>query len=201
MSSEWKKLESVPEACQYAKPQLYTDILGKEWILFLGTLSGIVGYRGYRYHTPVTRANRSYCYDIKNDKYIPFTFNYNRDLASRFIVPEGQSSFGLESYVIDHKNHILYWFDGRPNSNRKYQVHKYSASTNVCSIASIDIKNLQDVKLLNQWIIDRHIWPHFINCYQMLLIGNKIHFIFGPTVPQHYVFDVTTRKLELVDAS
>ena len=194
-SSKWKRLSSVSvhlplktwkKHC-YPMCSYYVDVDGKEWIIIL------VPPR------PIAKHTSSYLYDVENDKFLPFIKNYYSTINKRFgithVFPE-QATTSM-SYVIDNDNHILYW------------LHSSCIQR---SLLSIDIKNLQTIKLIDQTLL-----PFSINGvvfraydYTMLIAGNTIQFISGncnctSTVAdeelesvRNFQFDIKTKKLSLI---
>ena len=107
---------------------------------------------------------------------IPFIKNYVKDLYQKFNIQNVNSKqrhFGLRtstSFVIDNDKHVLYW------------LHSQHSQT---ILITIDIKNLRNIKLIDQTILSSKIddikkFDEFKleGKYTMLVTGNnKIHFI------------------------
>ena len=185
--NSWKRLSSISltlpstswtEHC-YSMCSYYVDVYGKEWIIIL------VPPRSFVNNTS------SYMYDVENDKFMPFIKNYYSTINARFSichVVAPQETTGM-SYVIDNDNHILYWL---------HSSHKQR------SLLSIDIKNLQAMKLIDQTLLPLSInGVKFRECdYTMLIAGNTIQFILGNCTDtdedlesaRNFQFDIKTKN-------
>ena len=170
----WARCALFPKGChieQFATSS-YVDVNGKEWIVLLGACRLNKTLR----EEPTCD---SFLYDVADDKFIPFINNYNRELNQRFNIKHSPQ-MGYQSFVIDNSNHILYWFDAdyaitsNKVENVRHNVNIISNTT--CSIITLDMKNLNNIKLINQTIINRNQHPGFRHGYTMFLIGNTIHF-------------------------
>ena len=142
----------------------------------------------------------SFLYDVENDKFIPFIKNYESDINEKFGIGHHTQGAGM-SFVIDNKNHILYWLD---SSHGLLSVIKRS-------LIALDIKDLKNIKLLYQSIIPcddknssdnykySYNFPGFTERYKMFIVENTIQFIENSSkCLKHYQFDLLTRKLSLV---
>ena len=183
----WKQLSSISvtqpprsgtnvhcSICSY-----YVDIYEKEWIvILLPQLS-------------VPQECDSYLYDVENDKFKPFIRNYNQDINRKFNISHVLSAGSMtgHSHAIDNDNHILYWLQ---SSHWRR------------SLLSIDIKNLQNIKLIDQTLLPLSIdHVSFCQCsYAVLVTGNTIQFILGEGSDtdslKNFQFDINTKKLSLI---
>ena len=87
-------------------------------------------------------------------------------------------------------------------------------TTYKCKLIALDIKNLNDIKLIFDKTISDDDFPKFAyKCYTMLIVGNTIQFILGGNTCtydekhgrdcddakwMHYEFDIKTHKLSLI---
>ena len=144
----------------------YVDVNGKEWIIIL-----LPSPQKLFKHD-------SYLFDVEKAEIVPFISNYHQEInkiydiyhvekntnskqkTSRSMVVKNQ----YMSFVIDNDNHILYWLQ---------------SSSWQCSLISIDIKNLENIKLIDQTLLTSPTDDtHFaIANYTMLVVGNTIQFI------------------------
>ena len=175
----WESKSCLPKTKRgFLKPSIYTDVDGTEWMIFLGSCS--------------ESGTQSYLYDIKNNLFIPFVSDYNEQFKLRLTHKDRMHKF--DCYVIDQKNHMLYIYDYQQQTN----------TDPLSSLLKIDIRKLKNPQLLENISLnhDDHggtIFPMFGNKYEMLLTGNKIHFISSTKVLQHYIFDIKTNKLNLIN--
>ena len=179
----------------------YVDVNNKEWIVILLPVQQHV--------LPCD----SYLYNVENDTFIPFIQKYVKDLYQKFNIQDvnlEKRYFGSKtsmSFVIDNAKHVLYW------------LHSQDSKT---LLISIDIKNLQNIKLIDQTTLshsknDDDDIKKFDGCkfegkYTMLVTGNnKIHFVLGAmkrgtsTISEilgnslnHFEYDVETKELSLL---
>ena len=190
--NEWNELtlfvSSSPKVSwlhrsRFSMCSYYVDIHGKEWIIILlapRTVSGCCD---------------SYLYDVENDKFMPFIKNYDKDINKKFNICHvlSDGSVHCHSYAIDNNNHILYWLQ----SSYKQR-----------SLLSIDIKNLKDIKLIDQTLLTNAFCidgARLLEChYKMLIVGNTIQFILGDynigdeETLLNVQFDIKTKKLSLI---
>ena len=140
----------------------------------------------------------SFLYDVANDKFIPFIKNYERDINEKFNIGH-YTQRGIMSFVIDNDKHILYWLDSSKDKDFVLPTQR--------SLIAIDIKNLNNIKLLYQIIIpcacDKNNFSGFIERYDMLIVGNTIQFIENSYDTKelglkHYQFDTIRKKFTLV---
>ena len=140
----------------------------------------------------------SYLYDVENDKFEPFIKNYNQDINKKFNISHVLSADSMSghSFVIDNDNHILYWLQ-----SSHWQR----------SLLSIDIKNLKDIKFIDQTLLPLSIdGIRFSSSgYTMVVVYNKIQFILGrgsvtaadDDSLRHFQFDTKTKRLSLIHKS
>ena len=201
----WKQLAHVnPELPRKATTyhhhsncSYYVDVYNKEWIVIL---------------IPVQQQILdcdTYLYDVENDKFMPFIKSYVKDLYQKFNIQNvnfEKRYFGLTtsiSFVIDNDKHMLYW------------LHSQDSET---ILITIDIKNLQNIKVIDQTIlsdskndddIKKFDGFKFDGKYTMLVTGNnKIHFILGAgrrgknkrdyNSLNHFEYDIETKELSLL---
>ena len=110
-------------------------------------------------------------YDVEKDEFVPFINDYT-EINNKFIIHHVEryntSNYNNLSYVIDNDNHILYW------------LHTISSQN---SLISLDVKDLKNIKLINQTLLPSSIDHNNNNIcfakgeYTMLLVGNTIQFI------------------------
>ena len=165
----------------------YVDVNGKEWIVIL-LPHGEFDILGCD----------SYLYDVENDKFIPFVKNYMQHIDKKFNISHISDSDMVDhttrmSYVIDNDNHNLYW------------LHSLQSQR---SLVSLDIKNLQDIKLIDQTLLPSSIdgVTFFDSDYTMLMVGNTIEFILSTHYGEHqdssslanFQFDIKTKKFSLL---
>ena len=177
-------------------PSYYIDINGKEWIIIM---------RPVRQQVVVTPDNYdSFLYDIKRKQYFGFIKNFETDINQRFNIrhtlgkTRGRANTST-SYVIDNENHVLYWLESDHYNNYN--------SNNICqtSLVAINIKHLNNIKLIHQTIIPQDEFPLFINrVWTMLVIGNTIQFILGGNNDcsdgkAHFEYDIKLQKLKMLD--
>ena len=132
-------------------------------------------------------SSQSYRYDLQNDSYQQF-IDYDRYWTATNGNSYRVSDEGYEqSCLVDNNNHILYWCLG---------------SKSGCTLV-FDIKDLpnDNYKLLKA--LDTHNHPDFEYGYQMFLIGNKIHYLFGrqfaKSQSHHFTYDLISQQLDHVD--
>ena len=178
--NEWKRLATVPvpsnsiswSQYSFTMCSYYIDVNDKEWIIIL--------------LPPLWHMNskypNSYLYDVENDQVIPFIKHYVKDINEAFNIihvdpKSGSTSFvrtnadndQYMSYVVDNDNHVLYW------------LHSQNQQS---SLISIDIKDLQNIQLIDQTILSSQsdTFENVIFCdkeYTMLISGDTIQFILG----------------------
>ena len=108
------------------------------------------------------------------------------------------------SYVIDNDNHILYWLDSRARRPRLRHAGKFHPPD--ISLIALNIKDLNNIKLLYQKIISAEKFPTFPDeeC-TMLIVGHTIQFILGNSTTgtkaeySHFEFNAETKKVRMID--
>ena len=193
---DWKRLSSFLSN-PFSRPlwsvrdfrtcSCYVDVHGKEWIIVL-LPPGDFDILGCE----------SYLYNVENDKFIPFIKNYSQDIDEKFNIShigKTKRAHGsrMLSYVIDNDNDNLYWLHSSQSQR---------------SLVSLDIKNLHDIKFVDQTLLPSSIdgVKFFQSDYTMLIVGNTIQFILSQHKGQHqesraltnFQFDIRTKKLSLM---
>ena len=177
ISETWNQRHS--SMCSY-----YIDTNGKEWIVILLPPAPPAHNLG--------RFN-SYLYDVENDKFCAFIKNYHQDINIKFNISHsvlGPNARG-QSFVIDNDNHILYWLE---------------SSRSQISFLTLDIKNLKDIKFIDQTFLRSPI-DDVIFCkvdYTMLFVGDTIQFVLGQDKSEsgnsvtNFQYDIETKRTSAV---
>ena len=155
----------------------YSDINKKEWIIVLVNPKVSI----FKF----SNACNSFLYDIENDKYIPFIENYERDINKKFNISHNADEM---TFAIDNDNYLLYWFN---SLHMAEQEEEEDDSPKLSSLLVIDIKDLQNIKLIKQYILPR--------CTEIarevVVVGNTLHLVAGhPNSMQHYQFVIFDNK-------
>ena len=178
-SESWDKRHST--MCSY-----YIDINGKEWIVILLPTAWLgIAVDPSQFS--------SYLYDVEKDKFVPFIKNYRQDINIKFNISHALpvSDARGQSFVIDNDNHILYWLE-----SATWQI----------SLLALDIKNLKDIKFIDQTFLPSKI-DGVIFCktdYTMLFAGDTIQFVLGQHESEpgnsitNFQYDIKTKKTSLV---
>ena len=193
--SQWKLLASLPSTAvksdgqhNFVMQSYYVDVNGKEWIVFL---------LHRRLDIDDNKRCDSFLYDIDNDKFCPFIKDYQQDLIDKFdLLPI--TSYDYTTYAIDRDNGILYWF---------------SSLRSTISITSINIKNLEQIKLIDQTVVlkdslSSDLEPLFSDEFLMLIVEDTLQFILGANrdgnmfgSSKHFQFDIKTKKFSIMHQS
>ena len=206
----WQTLASLPlvdgeiRMRDTKKPSYYIDINGKEWIVILlspNDTINVVSSHSTQYD--------SYLYDIAKNEYFPFIKNYKRDIDENFNInhfpctaSHKHHAYQYMSYVIDNTNHVLYWLATDHEFNTRIGI---ASACN--SLISIDIKDLNNLKLIDQISIPHDHFPlFFCGEYSMFIVGNTIQFILDTYVCDplcgsantQFEYNIKSKKFKLV---